>query len=97
MQLRLRFSRFERDAEGFYVSCPPFQGCYSQGNTYVEALSNIKYAIRLHLEDRQADHDELAEPKSFSLSTVEISVCCRGCRGLPHAKSSQCSKKKVFS
>jgi predicted RNase H-like HicB family nuclease len=42
--------------------------------TYDEALSNIKDAIRLHLEDRQADHDELAEPKSFSLSTVEISV-----------------------
>jgi predicted RNase H-like HicB family nuclease len=64
----------ERDAEGFYVSCPPLQGCYSQGDTYDEALSNIKDAIRLHLEARQADHDELAEPKSFSLSTVEISV-----------------------
>ena len=31
----------ERDAEGFYVSCPPLQGCYSQGDTYDEALSNI--------------------------------------------------------
>jgi predicted RNase H-like HicB family nuclease len=38
-------------------------------------LSNIKDAIRLHLEDRQADRDERAEPKSFSrLSTVEVSV-----------------------
>lgn len=42
----------ERDAEGFYVSCPALQGCYSQGDTYDEALSNIKDAIRLHLEDR---------------------------------------------
>jgi predicted RNase H-like HicB family nuclease len=50
----------ERDAEGFYVSCPPLQGCYSQGDTYDDALSNIKDAIPLHLEDRQADHDELA-------------------------------------
>jgi hypothetical protein len=41
-------------------------------------LSNIKDAIRLHLEDRQADHDELAEPKSFSLSTVEVSMQCLG-------------------
>ncbi len=49
----------ERDAEGFYVSCPPLQGCYSQGDTNGEALSNVKDAIRLHLEDRQADHDEL--------------------------------------
>jgi predicted RNase H-like HicB family nuclease len=59
---------------GFYVSCPPLQGCYSQGDTYDEALSNIKDAIRLQLEDRQADHDELSEPKSFSLSTVEVSL-----------------------
>jgi len=50
----------ERDAEGFYVSCPPLRGCYSQGDTHDEALSNIKDAIRLHLEDRLADHDELA-------------------------------------
>ncbi len=64
----------ERDAEGFYVSCPPLQGCCSQGDTYDEALSNIKDAIRLHLEGRQADHDELAEPKSSSPSTVEISL-----------------------
>lgn len=64
----------ERDAEGFYVSCPQLQGCYSQASTYDEALSNIKDAIRMQLEHRQADHDELAEPKSFGLSTVEISV-----------------------
>lgn len=64
----------ERDANGFFVSCPSLQGCYSEGGTYDEAVSNIKDAIRLHLEDRQADHDELAEPKSFSLSTVEVSV-----------------------
>jgi predicted RNase H-like HicB family nuclease len=64
----------ERDANGFFVSCPSLQGCYSEGGTYDEAVTNIKDAIRLHLEDRQANHDELAEPKSFSLSTVEVSV-----------------------
>ena len=31
----------ERDAEGFYVSCPPLQGGYNQGDTYDEALSKI--------------------------------------------------------
>ncbi len=36
----------ERDADGFYASCPPLQGCYSQGDAYDEALSNIKDAIR---------------------------------------------------
>jgi predicted RNase H-like HicB family nuclease len=64
----------ERDADGFFVSCPSLQGCYSEGANYDEAVSNIKDAIRLHLVDRQAGHDELIEPKSFSLSTVEVSL-----------------------
>ncbi len=29
----------------------PAQGCYSQGDTYEEAVANIKDAIRLHIED----------------------------------------------
>ena len=42
----------EKDADGYFVFCPEFQGCYSQGDTYEEALKNIKDAIRLHIEDR---------------------------------------------
>ena len=42
----------EADADGYYVSCPALQGCYSQVDTYEEAVTNIKDAIRLHLEDR---------------------------------------------
>lgn len=64
----------ERDTDGFFVSCPPLQGCYTQGATYDEAIANIKDAIRLHLEDCQADHEELVEDKSVSLSTVEITL-----------------------
>lgn len=52
----------ERDADGFFVSCPPLQGCYTQGATYTKAIMNIKEAIRLHLEDRQAD--PLSKPRS---------------------------------
>jgi predicted RNase H-like HicB family nuclease len=64
----------ENDSDGFYVSCPSLQGCYSQGDTYEEAVENIKDAIRLHIEDRVADGEEISEPKSVSLSTVEIAV-----------------------
>ncbi len=65
---------FEFDADGYFVSCPALQGCYSQGNTYEEALTNIKDAIRLHLEDRVADGEEIPEHSSVSLSTVEVSM-----------------------
>jgi predicted RNase H-like HicB family nuclease len=40
------------DSDGYFVSCPALQGCYSQSDTYEEAVANIEEAIRLHIEDR---------------------------------------------
>jgi len=45
----------ESDEDGYYVSCPVLQCCYSQGETCEEAIANIKDAIRLHIEDRRAE------------------------------------------
>jgi predicted RNase H-like HicB family nuclease len=64
----------ERDKEGYFVMCPELQGCYSQGKTYEEALSNIKEAIELHVEDILASGEELPETESISLSTVGVLV-----------------------
>ncbi len=64
----------ESDEGGYFVSCPALQGCYSQGETYEEAMANIKDAIRLHIEDRLANGEEVPEPVSVSLSTVELTV-----------------------
>lgn len=44
----------EKDADGYFVSCPTLQGCYTQGDTYEEALANIEEAIGLHIEARLA-------------------------------------------
>ena len=64
----------EADSDGYFVSCPALQGCYSQGDTYEEAVANIKDAIRLHIEDRLAEGQEIPEPVSVSLSTVEVAI-----------------------
>jgi len=64
----------EGDEDGYFVSCPALQGCYSQGETYEEAMANIKDAMRLHLEDCLANGEEVPEPVSVSLSTVEVTV-----------------------
>jgi predicted RNase H-like HicB family nuclease len=64
----------ESDEDGYFVSCPALQGCYSQGETYEEAMANIKDAVRLHVEDRVANGEEIPEAVSVSLSTVEVCV-----------------------
>ena len=64
----------EQDKNGYFTICPELQGCYAQGDTYEEALENIKDAIKLHLEDRLAEREDLPEPKSISLSTIHITL-----------------------
>lgn len=40
----------QKSEEGYSVSCPVLPGCWSQGNTELEALSNIKDAIEEYLD-----------------------------------------------
>jgi predicted RNase H-like HicB family nuclease len=63
----------EANADGYFVSSPSLQGCYSQGDSYEEAVENIRDAIRLHIQDRLADGEEIPQT-SIRLSTVEIAV-----------------------
>ena len=45
----------QRDEEGNYLAiCPALQGCYTEGETPEEALTYLKDAIQLHVEDRRA-------------------------------------------
>ena len=64
----------ERDKDGYFAFCPELQGCYSQGDTYEEAMANIKNAIKLHVEDRIKSKENLPKIDSISLSTVEVAV-----------------------
>ena len=64
----------EHDEDGFVASCPALQGCYTQGATYEEVLTNIKDAIRLCVDDERAEHGELEFPPSVSVTTVDVTV-----------------------
>ncbi len=39
------------DSGGYVVTCPAFEGCYTQGKTVEEALANIREAIELSIFD----------------------------------------------
>ena len=61
----------ERDEDGVYIaSCPALQGCYSQGDTYEEAVENLKDAIRLHIEAQR----EAGEPVPIEVVVDEVEV-----------------------
>ena len=52
---------FEKEDIGYHVYCPALVGCHSQGDTYEEALENIKEAIELYLESLIEDYVTVPE------------------------------------
>lgn len=52
----------ERDEDGFFVGeVPQLRGCYAQGRTLDELMTNIREAIELCLEDDPAGGEDLTE------------------------------------
>jgi predicted RNase H-like HicB family nuclease len=64
----------EKDKDGYFAFTPELQGCYTQGDTYEEAIENIRDAIRLHVEDRLDSGEEVPQPESVCLTSLEVAV-----------------------
>ena len=67
----------EIDEDGKYVaSCPALQGCYTQGDTFEEALINIRDVIRMCLEELREENKavDLRYPEVVGIKTVEVTV-----------------------
>ena len=64
----------EKDEDGYYAWCPQLQGCYTDGNTYEEALENLRDAIQLHIEDRVAAGETIVDTRNVNLALVEVAV-----------------------
>jgi predicted RNase H-like HicB family nuclease len=60
---------------GFVVECPSLPGCFSEGETREEALSNIREAIELSLETRKADG---LSTQALSVEIAEVQLAVNG-------------------
>jgi len=64
----------EKDSDGYFAFCPELQGCYTQGDSYEEAMENIEDAIRLHIEDMIETGETIPIVESISLTSLEVAV-----------------------
>jgi len=49
----------EKDDNGYTAFCPQLDGCFTQGDTREEVVTNIEDAILLHLKDRGVSTDDV--------------------------------------
>lgn len=65
---------FEPEQTGGYsVTIPALPGCISQGDTFEEALKNIKEAAELYLEDLK-ESEIPKEERSIVVSPIEVAL-----------------------
>ena len=52
----------EREEDGgYHAFCSTLPGCHTQGDTFDEAMENIKDAIKLYIESLKAHKDPIPE------------------------------------
>ena len=67
----------EQDEDGMYVAeCPAFDGCYTQGATVEEAVTNIEEVIRMCLREMSEEGRPLNVrfPEVIGIKTVEVAL-----------------------
>lgn len=67
----------EIDEDGKYVAwCPALEACYTQGDTFEEAMENIRDVIAMSIEERtnKSNGDDLRYPEVIGLRQVEVTL-----------------------
>jgi len=64
----------EKDEFGYFAYIPNLEGCVSQGDTYEEALTNIKEALELYLDSLKSDEKKSIAQKSVSITPLEVAI-----------------------
>ena len=64
----------EKDDSGYFAYSPELQGCVSQGDTFEEAMLNIKEAVELYLEDLNEEEKNLMLSRQIVTTNLEINV-----------------------
>jgi len=66
---------FEKNKDGGYtVTVPSLPGCISEGDTFDEALKNIKEAITLYLEVMKKDKEKIKEEEEIIFAPVKVKI-----------------------
>jgi predicted RNase H-like HicB family nuclease len=64
----------EKDSNGYYAYSPELDGCQSQGDSYEEALNNIKEALELYLEVLTDDEKKNLLSKEILTTSYEVEI-----------------------
>ncbi|KAF0153279.1 MAG: hypothetical protein FD143_356 [Ignavibacteria bacterium] len=62
----------EKDENGYFAYIPELRGCLSQGDSFEEALQNIREAAQLYVESMNEEEKTSLMAKSFFIAPISI-------------------------
>lgn len=65
---------FTKEKDGYSVSFPSLDGCYTQGDTFAEAVRNATEAMSLHLFGMEEDGETLPDETAMPIVSAPQSV-----------------------
>jgi predicted RNase H-like HicB family nuclease len=65
----------QKQSNGSYFAlCPDLKGCYTQGDTYEEAISNLKEIVYSTIKEEMAENTEILNSKEYIYSDLFIDM-----------------------
>lgn len=63
-----------RNGCGWVAACPEFEACEVHGESYDDALANMREMIAARIEDCLADDEEVPQAETINFTTLRLSA-----------------------
>lgn len=63
-----------RNGNGWVAVCSEFKECQAHGESYEEALTNIREAIQVLVEDSLGDNEDIPQVETVNFTMLRLSL-----------------------
>jgi predicted RNase H-like HicB family nuclease len=67
----------KQDNGSYFAICPDVNGCYTQGDTYEEAIANLKELVEITIREELTEEERLNIARAGSKIFSEFEVAVR--------------------
>ncbi|MGB7295891.1 MAG: type II toxin-antitoxin system HicB family antitoxin [Candidatus Aminicenantales bacterium] len=63
-----------KNGKGWVAVCPEFADCEAHGESYEEALANIREEIQFRIEDSLGDNEDIPQAETINFTMLRLSL-----------------------
>ncbi|MEK7794341.1 MAG: type II toxin-antitoxin system HicB family antitoxin [Candidatus Hydrogenedentota bacterium] len=64
----------EKDEDGFFAYAPELEGCHTQGDTFEEAMENMKEAVEVYIESLPESRRPRLRDRQVISTSLEVTL-----------------------